>query len=156
MNEDLEQQLYQNHPMLFLRGKWPISLNCGNGWFNILDQLFYSITYDYTAAQNSLELLTNSKSVKKPDANTIARCTAAVDAQAALLPTILEVRAWRSELIVHCKPETDKVSHYIDFADRMASCTCEVCGSPGIIRRNAQWTVYCDSCLGAACVDASW
>lgn len=150
MHEDLEQQLYQNHPELFLRGINPIQIGCGDGWFNIIDQLCYGICEDYNNAKSSLIFAKRNTNMKLPTQisykSYILACEEKVALQKELLPTIVSVRVKFGELVVHCMHETEKISAYINFAERMALCTCETCGNPGTIKR-ANWIeVRCSSC----------
>lgn len=150
MHEDLEQQLYQNHPELFLRGKHPVNISCGDGWFNIIDQLCYSICEDYNIAQSTLRYAERNASMKLPSQVSykkyISACEEKVALQKELLPALITVRTKFGELMIHCMRETEKISAYINFAERMALCTCERCGNPGTIKRDNWIEVLCPDC----------
>jgi len=148
MNEDLTEQLYCNHPELFIRnGAYPISFDCGDGWFNIINQLCYALCEDRTQAARQLKYAIETKSTSR-----IAEYTNAVRVATEQLPSIIQIKEKFGELRVYVVGESESMSHKINFAERMASCTCELCGSPGRIRSGGWIQCRCDKCQETASI----
>jgi len=46
MKKELVQKIVEKNPTLFAHKQYPVSLDCGDGWFDLLDQLCDMINWD--------------------------------------------------------------------------------------------------------------
>ena len=147
MNHNLEQQLYNTHPELFLRNtKFPVSIDVGDGWFNIIDQLAYCICSSVNSAKAELF----SAKQREPNNTTcIAAKQSNVDDAIAALPSVMQVKEKFGSLrfYYNCNCETSRIDTFIEFAERMSLCTCDRCGVQGKLQRAGWMQVKCDNCL---------
>src|SRR5579864_1653795 len=54
MNEELVEQLHKNHPRLFQKSRVD-DIHCGDGWFNIIDNLLTCFEHDLTYQEELLK-----------------------------------------------------------------------------------------------------
>ena len=62
MKKELEQKLFENHPLIFFRRNNPTkhslmgaSLSVGDGWFDLINILCYQLTDNYRRAKDDYE-----------------------------------------------------------------------------------------------------
>jgi len=131
MREELEQKLYEKYPKLFGQKDLPVSLTCmcygicvGDGWYNILDTLCWSI-------QNHID----RQQKKNPDYPQVE---------------FSQIKEKFGGLRVYTDGNDETVSALIGFAESMANRTCEGCGKRGKNKSWGGWYVtYCETCAAA-------
>ncbi len=165
MREELELSLVAKYPELFLgRGKSPqeslmcFGCECGDGWYDILDNLFGFIT---NVRQSRSRLLASKPEPLKPEnAGYIDfRCPQVILDQVKEKYGTLRVY-WHfnhdetAELRGKVRDEKDLeegISRYsdliegaVDFSEYLSSKTCEVTGKPGKLYNNGWCVTLCD------------
>jgi len=153
MKEDLVEQLHKNHPHLFKRtdvemegSRMPYTMfgiECGDGWFNILDTLFDCIESDVNQAAQSLQWRTEDKNTPKEK---LIEAQEKFDAAIAELPTIHQIKEKFGSLRFYYGGNRDNIEPYVHFAEALSGRTCEQCGNPGKSRGGGWIHVSCDPC----------
>jgi hypothetical protein len=149
MNDELDKQLCAKYPLLFkdrnadMRTTAMVWGFChGDGWFNIIDILCWHLHHKYDdAVLRHANLVTrlgkplfgdkvteHTKLVTQED---IDAAKAKIDAEAALVPTVVQVKEKFGTLRFYVNSATGEQYNYISFAESMSGVTCETCGSPG-------------------------
>jgi len=122
MKTELQRKLMENYPKLFgLMGdtskgpKMPMTLfgiECDNGWYNLLDSLFYFLEYENTHGSEDSPI------------------------------ELTQVKEKFGTLRVYYlggRLESSAVDDMINLAERLSAVTCEECGAPGEIDHTAGW-----------------
>jgi len=125
MKRELDQLLCQRYPkMMVNRNKSMIEtcmcwgFDCGDGWFNILDQLMANI-------QNHLDWKNKNSLVVEQ-------------------VTLDQVKEKFGTLRFYYSGGDDTIDGMVRLAESMTSVTCEVCGSPGTQNSSGWITTLCE------------
>jgi hypothetical protein len=125
-------------------------LECGDGWYNIIDTLCGLLTYEYRSAKNRYEhlmevgvggVLYGTKTVTQ---ESIDDAKAKLDEETLKVPVAVQVKEKFGGLRFYVQAATDKHYSYISFAESMSYRTCESCGAPGKTYTDGWHTTLCD------------
>lgn len=127
MDSKLQKALYKKYPKIFRQKDLPMSqtcmcwgIECGNGWYQILDSLCHVI-------QEHVDALIKDKK---------ANCQ--VEAE--------QVKEKYGSLRFYTNFEDDYISGAIRIASALSSRTCEDCGGHGTPSKKGWITVLCNVC----------
>lgn len=177
MRQELDKLLCEKYPkMMVNRNKnmqetcmcW--GFDCGDGWYNILDQLMsniqhhidwkekqrkWAMDYNYMAAQakaGNFELfeetvkdLPNDEYKEKRLAEIVAGDFRAIPASVPQV-TLDQVKEKFGTLRFYYTGGDDEISGMVSMAESMSGVTCESCGNPGECRGGGWVHTYCKSC----------
>jgi len=125
MKKELDEQLCQKYPLIFANRHRPMNetamcwgFDCGDGWFNILDQLCLNIQY-YIEWKNKKETV-----VEQVVAD--------------------QVKEKFGTLRFYYSGGDEHIAGMVAMAESMSSVTCEDCGKPGRSRGFGWITTVCD------------
>lgn len=140
MTDEKFQQLVQNHPDLFQKSG-DIEFSIDDGWFHIVDLLCRYISNDLDRAKRRLKY-----ALDNPDAKIepVAILENRVAEELEKLPTLVQVKEKFGGLRFYYDGGNATINAYVEFAEGMASRTCEVCGSPGKSRNTGWIKTLCD------------
>lgn len=127
MKEHLAHQLRTSHHELFKDG---CSLDCGDGWFNILDVLSFNIE------QHIKNLISQAEWAKK---NKSPRCVQVLDKV-----RYSQIKEKFGTLRVYTDGTDDEINGMIRMAEAMSGRTCEECGAPGELRPGGWYRTLCN------------
>ncbi len=114
MSPELQKRLTEAHPELY-RHELPFGIECGDGWFDILDQLSCTL-------------------------EDIARDTPKNSEQ---YPFATQVKSKFAFLCWYGENLTDEMAAAIEEASQRSNVTCEICGKPGAVVQKKRWYVVC-------------
>jgi hypothetical protein len=125
MKKELDEQLCQKYPLIFANRHRPMNetamcwgFDCGDGWFNILDQLCLNIQY-YIEWKNKKETV-----VEQVVAD--------------------QVKEKFGTLRFYYSGGDEHIAGMVAMAESMSGVTCEDCGKPGRSRGVGWITTVCD------------
>ena len=168
MKQELQQKLYEKYPKIFRQKDmsmqetamcWGIA--CGDGWYNIIDNLCFHLQslVDSPHEEIARYKLWIEKEKEKDDIDFnedwMHRCRANIEKEKEkIIPQLeaVQVKEKFGTLRFYLSgyptnPITDaKIHAYINFAENMSACTCEVCGSPGTQKGRSWITTICEDC----------
>jgi len=137
VKEDLEEQLFKNHPVLFADKEIPIEV--GDGWFTLIDKLLDMMDSKFDRAVKDLEECTDEKM--------IGTYRALMLSEKEKLPSILQIKEKFGTLRFYCLGVTEEMRAQIDFAEHLSSTICEICGAVGEVSRGGGWhQCMCSRC----------
>jgi hypothetical protein len=124
MNDDTTKYFYEKYPLLY-RNKLKYGLECGFGWFKLLDDL-----------SSQLEELIKQYIKVNPD----------IDSNE--LPAACQVKEKFGRLRFYMDNQTDVMQDLLDWAETTSGTKCELCGKRGSVRTLRRW-IYCrcDKCF---------
>ena len=118
MKRELDEQLCKNYPKMMVNRNLPMTetcmcwgFECGDGWFNILDQLMGNIQHHIDWKQEQKEKYNRGEG-----------CTQV---------TLDQVKEKFGTLRFYYSGGDDVVDGMVRMAESMSSVTCEECGKPG-------------------------
>ena len=143
MKQELDELLCKNHPKLMVNRHgdprettmcW--GFECGDGWFNILNQLMSNIQQhiDWKEKQRNSTIRFNSTAAPehiRPIPEPVAQVT--VD----------QVKEKFGTLRFYYTGGDDYVRGLVSMAESMSSVTCEACGNPGTTNHKGWFTTLC-------------
>lgn len=145
MKEELDKLLCEKYPKMMVNRSLPMTetcmcwgFACGDGWFNILDQLMGNIQHhiDWKEKQHNWAIEWNKEHPDEPRA------------VPELIPqvTLDQVKEKFGTLRFYYTGGDDYISGMVSLAESMTGVTCEGCGNPGK-RRGGGWVhTYCEPC----------
>jgi hypothetical protein len=135
------EEFAKRHPDLVQKSHQEY-LGVGSGWHGILDVLFTMLSSDVEKARRELNYAMENPTSKhiKPIIDLEANLAKALEE----LPTIVQIKEKFGGLRFYTNGTTDIHGAYIDFAECMASQTCEHCGKPGSLRNSSWMKTLCD------------
>ena len=158
MRRELDSQLCEKYPLIFKDRNADMrttamcwGLECGDGWYNIIDVLCGLLTSDYRQAQSRYESIKDlvdqprwegSKDIITQEK--IDEAKVRLDEEAAKVPVAVQVKEKFGGLRFYVQAATDKHYQYISFAESMSYRTCEECGAPGKTYTDGWHTTLCD------------
>jgi hypothetical protein len=151
------EDLIKRYPYLFAKDEMePIVLfgiECGLGWYSILDQAFRCITSRYLSSLRILEEYKHMLSFKQKDNPTNANyddlrvlqeIENRIKEEQEKLPVFEQIKSKFAELRIYGSNITPYVQGVLDMAEEMSRVTCEKCGERGNVYSNGWITVLCD------------
>ena len=152
MRKELDEALCVKYPRIFkdrnANMRW--GLECGDGWYNIIDVLCGLLTSDYRQAQSRYEYLIETGvgnvlyGTKTVTQEAIDEAKVRMDEEAAKVPVASQVKEKFGGLRFYVQAATDNHYQYISFAESMSYRTCESCGNPGKTYTDGWHTTLCD------------
>lgn len=152
MDTELEDKLFHKYRAIFGQKDKPPTetamcwgLECGNGWYNIIDTLCDLIQHSLDQSKKDVkryqELLQDeSLSIYSREAYT-AGLRRAQDFPEVIQAT--QVKEKFGTLRFYTDDWHPVIDAYISFAESMSAITCEVCGNPGTINDGGWLKVRC-------------
>jgi hypothetical protein len=132
MTKELQNKLFEKYPELFVQkglspSESPMAwgITCGDGWYDIIDTLCHRIV-SYT--KNKSKHLTS-------EANNVGE----------IVVEVVQVKEKFGTLRFYISEGDDVIYELINFAEEMSAVTCEVCGSPGVMRNRGWMQTLCDA-----------
>ena len=153
MDTELEDKLFHKYRSIFAQKDKPMTetamcwgLQCGNGWYNIIDTLCGLIEHALARAKEDVERYTEllkdqSLNVYSKEAYTASLRRAQDFPQIIQAVQVKEKFGTLRFYTDNWHPVTDA---YISFAENMSAITCEVCGNPGTINDGGWLKVRCE------------
>ena len=157
MRRELDEALCAKYPLIFKDRNADMrttamcwGLECGDGWYNIIDVLCGLLTSEYRGAQSRYEylmqagvggILYGTKTVTQED---IDEAKTRMDEETLKVPVAVQVKEKFGGLRFYVQAATDKHYQYISFAESMSYRTCEECGAPGKTYTDGWHMTLCD------------
>lgn len=133
MKQELDQLLCEKYPKMMVNRNRPMTetcmcwgFDCGDGWYNILNQLMGNIQHhiDWNNSRRELLLKNNPHNIKIPEE--------------VRQITLDQVKEKFGTLRFYYTGGDDVIAGMVRMAESMSGCTCETCGNPGK-RRGDRW-----------------
>jgi hypothetical protein len=157
MKRELDEALCAKYPLIFKDRNASMQvtamcwgLECGNGWYNIIDTLCGLLTSDYRSAKSRYDhlletgvgnILYGAKTVTQ---EALDEAKAKLDEETLKVPVAVQVKEKFGGLRFYVQAATDKHYNFISFAENMSYRTCEDCGAPGKTYTDGWHTTLCD------------
>ena len=157
MRRELDEALCAKYPLIFKDRNADMrttamcwGLECGDGWYNIIDTLCGLLTSDYRGAKSRYDhlmevgvdnVLYGTKTVTQ---EALDESKAKLDEETLKVPVAVQVKEKFGGLRFYVQAATDKHYQYISFAESMSYRTCEECGAPGKTYTDGWHTTLCD------------
>jgi hypothetical protein len=158
MRRELDSQLCEKYPLIFKDRNADMrttamcwGLECGDGWYNIIDVLCGLLTSDYRQAQSRYESIKDKLDKPRWEGSKnivtqteIDEAKTKLDEETLKVPVASQVKEKFGGLRFYVQAATDKHYQYISFAESMSYRTCEECGAPGKTYTDGWHTTLCD------------
>ena len=157
MRRELDETLCARYPLIFKDRNADMrttamcwGLECGDGWYNIIDTLCGLLTYEYRSAKSRYDhlmevgvgnVLYGTKTVTQ---EALDEAKIKLDEETLKVPVAVQVKEKFGGLRFYVQAATDKHYNYISFAESMSYRTCEMCGAPGKTYTDGWHTTLCD------------
>lgn len=139
MREELDKLLCEKYPKLFTNRNAPMTetcmcwgFDCGDGWYNIINQLCNNIQSHIDWRNSQRELLLKDNPYNRPIPDEIHQVV--VD----------QVKEKFGTLRFYYHGGDDVIDGMVRMAEAMSSVTCETCGKPGKTRSGGWIRTLCD------------
>ena len=128
MRKELDEELCRKYPKIFINRNKPMTetvmcwgFNCGDGWYNIIDSLCFSIQ-GYVDWKN----------------------------ERTMFPQViaLQVKQKFGRLMFYVDNADERINGMIEVAEALSILTCERCGSPGKLVNFGWLATLCDEHAG--------
>jgi hypothetical protein len=139
MKEELDKQLCEKYPNIFVNRHGDMrttamcwGFECGDGWYNIIDQLCNNIQHhiDWRNKQRKLLLENNPHNMNIPDE--VAQVVAT------------QVKEKFGTLRFYYEGGDDVIHGIVSMAESMSGVTCDICGNPGTQTRGGWIRTLCE------------
>jgi hypothetical protein len=158
MKRELDEALCAKYPLIFKDRNADMrttamcwGLECGDGWYNIIDVLCGLLTSEYRQAQSRYDFIKDKVdqpqwegSKKIITQEQIDEAKAKLDEETLKVPVAVQVKEKFGGLRFYVQAATDKHYSYISFAESMSYRTCEECGNPGKTYTDGWHMTLCD------------
>lgn len=158
MHKELDEALCAKYPLIFKDRNSNMQttamcwgLECGDGWYNIIDVLCGLLTSDYNSAKHSYESIKDKVDQPRWEGSKdiitqgkIDEYKAKLDLETLKVPVASQVKEKFGGLRFYVTGATDKHYQYISFAESISYHTCEECGAPGKTYTDGWYTTLCD------------
>jgi hypothetical protein len=158
MKRELDEALCAKYPLIFKHRNADMrttamcwGLECGDGWYNIIDVLCGLLTSDYRQAQSRYEFIKDklgqpkwASSKELITQEQIDDAKVKLDEETLKVPVAVQVKEKFGGLRFYVQAATDKHYQYISFAESMSYRTCEECGAPGKTYTDGWHMTLCD------------
>ena len=158
MKQELDELLCAKYPLIFKDRNAPMTqtamcwgLDCGDGWFTIIDTLCGLLTskydqakerYDYRAKVGVGGILYGTRTVTQED---LDEAKAKLDEETLKVPIASQIKEKFGGLRFYVQAATPEHYNYISFAESMSYRTCEECGSPGQTYHQGWYRTLCNT-----------
>jgi len=164
MKEELNLALIEKYPEIFLfhnfRGRGYFVFECGDGWYNILDNLFGTMTWTiknnnkrFNELMEAQDMINNGYRSEVPE-YLLQRIASLNNGngnwpEEMEFPIVQQVKEKFGTLRIYVKGWDDRTEDLISFAENMSATICEECGNVGESRTTESGWVktLCDPCL---------
>ena len=158
MKRELDEALCAKYPLIFKDRNADMrttamcwGLECGDGWYNIIDVLCGLLTSEYRQAQSRYDFIKDKVdqpqwegSKKIITQEQIDEAKAKLDEETLKVPVAVQVKEKFGGLRFYVQAATDAHYKYITFAESMSYHTCESCGAPGKTYTDGWHRTLCD------------
>jgi hypothetical protein len=158
MKRELDEALCAKYPLIFKDRNADMrttamcwGLECGDGWYNIIDVLCSLLTSDYRQAESRYDFIKDklgqprwASSKELVTQEDIDHATAKLEEETLKVPVAVQVKEKFGGLRFYVQAATDKHYQYISFAESMSYRTCESCGAAGKTYTDGWHTTLCD------------
>ena len=158
MRRELDEALCAKYPLIFKDRNADMrttamcwGLECGDGWYNIIDVLCGLLTSDYRQAQSRYDFIKDkvgqpkwSGSKDNITQEQIDEAKEKLDEATLRVPVASQVKEKFGGLRFYVQAATDKHYSYISFAESMSYRTCEECGAAGKTYTDGWHMTLCD------------
>ena len=158
MRKELDEALCAKYPLIFKDRNADMrttamcwGLECGDGWYNIIDVLCGLLTSDYRQAQSRYDFIKDKVdqpqwegSKKIITQEQIDEAKAKLDEETLKVPVAVQVKEKFGGLRFYVQAATKEHYNYISFAESMSYRTCESCGADGKTYTDGWHTTLCD------------
>jgi hypothetical protein len=157
MKKELDEALCAKYPLIFKDRNADMrttamcwGIECGNGWYNIIDTLCGLLTSEYRQAKSRYDYLVETGvggilyGTKTVTQEAIDEAKVKLDEETMRVPVASQVKEKFGGLRFYVQAATDKHYQYITFAESMSYRTCESCGAPGKTYTDGWHTTLCD------------
>jgi len=160
MNSSLQDRLYQKYPKIFAQKDldmtqtamcWGIS--CGDGWFNIIDNLCSEIQSYIDEPTENLKRYEKylQGSIEAGKTDDIEYWTTQIESVKSISrPQVqaTQIKEKFGTLRFYLNQTDEVIDRIVSFAESMSGCTCEKCGSPARQSKGGWITTECTRCKG--------
>jgi hypothetical protein len=158
MRRELDEALCAKYPLIFRDRNADMrttamcwGLECGDGWYNLIDTLCGLLTSDYRNAKSRYDFIKDKLGQPKYSGSKdnitqeqIDEAKARLDEESLRVPVAVQVKEKFGGLRFYVQAATDKHYNYISFAESMSYRTCEECGAPGKTYTDGWHMTLCD------------
>ena len=158
MKRELDEALCAKYPLIFKDRNADMrttamcwGLECGDGWYNIIDVLCSLLTSDYRQAESRYDFIKDklgqprwASSKELVTQEQIDEAKAKLEEETLKVPVAVQVKEKFGGLRFYVQAATDKHYQYISFAESMSYRTCESCGAAGKTYTDGWHTTLCD------------
>jgi hypothetical protein len=158
MRKELDEALCAKYPLVFKDRNADMrttamcwGLECGDGWYNIIDVLCSKLCSEYLSAKSRYDFIKDKVGEKMygDSGNIITQGEIdlrkqLMDEEASKVPVAVQVKEKFGGLRFYVQAATDKHYSYISFAESMSYRTCEECGAPGKTYTDGWHMTLCD------------
>ena len=158
MRKELDEELCAKYPLIFKDRHADMrttvmcwGLDCGDGWYNIIDVLCGLLTSDYRRAEADYESIKDKLGKGRWEGGKgiitqeqIDDAKAKLVAETAKVPVAVQVKEKFGGLRFYVNGSTDTHYNYISFAENMSYRTCEQCGAVGKTYTDGWHKTLCD------------
>jgi hypothetical protein len=158
MRQELDEALCAKYPLIFRDRNADMrttamcwGLECGDGWYNIIDVLCGLLTSEYRQAQSRYDFIKDKVdqpqwegSKKIITQEQIDEAKAKLDEETLKVPVAVQVKEKFGGLRFYVQAATKEHYNYISFAESMSYRTCESCGADGKTYTDGWHTTLCD------------
>lgn len=162
MNQTLQNKLFEKYPRIFgqkdedpTRTAMCWGISCGDGWYNIIDNLCYLIQRHHDNPREELERYHKylEASVEKNEEDNIEFWTNKIEEAKQLIENrpqtqAVQVKEKFGTLRFYVDNVDPEIDAYVSFAENMSGCTCEKCGSPATQNESGWIKTECSKCKG--------
>lgn len=151
------QPLYETYYDSIYNSCMPFGFECGDGWFNIIDNLSYILCSNWIQAKRELDFISSRlgelkySDSKKSSWNKIITLEMINDAKIKLaelvddVPRAMQVKEKFGTLRFYTGPTTEEQDGAIRMAEAMSAVTCDECGAPGTLTGNGWISCKCEN-----------
>ena len=158
MKRELDEALCAKYPLIFKDRNADMrttamcwGLECGDGWYNIIDVLCGLLTSEYRQAQSRYDFIKDKVdqpqwegSKKIITQEQIDEAKAKLDEETLKVPVAVQVKEKFGGLRFYVQAATKEHYNYISFAESMSYRTCESCGADGKTYTDGWHRTLCD------------
>jgi len=163
MNTKLQNKLFEKYPEIFIQKDWtiqqscmPWGICCGDGWYNLIDNLCYFITQH---CKNNPEIIDKDLddklhkewSIALKDKNQILADEIYDKIKAnteVVIPNATQVKEKFGGLCFYNNAGSEYIRGAIDLVEFMSCSVCENCGSTDNVKQTKGWIVtLCPKCM---------
>lgn len=154
MTKELEQKLIEKYPELFVQHNLPMTqtclcwgLECGDGWFELIDLLCHQLMQPKKQAEHTLEVAQkldhSQRGYWTPERLEEQKAKLA----AIVVPQFSQIKEKFGTLRIYMDHADETAYALVDFAEDLSGKICEECGNKGKnAPRPSWWKTLCEEC----------